>query len=66
MNRPNRNTPVSDDDMDAMFGYVEPPRTVKDLEERIDVLELKIDRIKRDIFTVGLGILLILFTLWFK
>lgn len=50
----------SDEEMDLAFGFSKPQTTLRDLEHKIDLLGLKIDRIRNEITSAGIGVVFVL------
>lgn len=62
MNKP----PPSEDEMDAMFGYPKHQPTLADLEEKINVLTFKIDRIRNEITSFGIGVIVVMALIYYN
>ena len=52
--------PPTDEDMDLMLGYQNHQPTLADLERKIDVLGLKLDKIKSELTAFGIGVFVVL------
>lgn len=56
----------SDDEMDLMFGYPARQTTLSDLEHKIDLLGLKIDRLKNEITSAGIGAIVVMALIYYN
>src|SRR5450830_1933937 len=55
-----------DAEMDAVMGYQEPTTTLEEISDQLSVIELKIDRIKTEVTTIGVIIIIAVAWLYFR
>lgn len=58
--------PSTDEEMDLAFGLSKPQPTLRDLEHKIDLLGLKIDRIRSEITSAGIGALIVMALIYYN
>lgn len=57
--------PPTDEEMDALFGFPKRQPTPRELENKLDVLGLKIDRLKNEVMIFGIGLIVLIAILYY-
>lgn len=55
-----------DDDLDLMLGYLKPQPTLRDLEYKIDLLSQRIERLKNELMSAGIGIIVTMALIYYN
>lgn len=58
--------PSPDDDLDLMLGYPKPQTTLRDLEYKIDLINLRLERLKNELMSAGIGIIVTMALIYYN
>lgn len=55
-----------DEEMDLMLGYPKPQPTLRDLEYKIDLINIRLERLKNELMSAGIGIIVTMALIYYN